>query len=156
MHRIIRRPPYVQTMSKGVAFLQLSSFWFGRSLYDYRSTIAYTSLLHSYTGLLSFSRPNILHHTTSKAITGYIFFSTFALNYCNLMLCFPLKWSLVIWPMGDWDCVCNWIPSFPDQLLHCNLQVINDQRIRGKCYGFVTYTDPTAAQHAIMQMDGKV
>ncbi|EMS59047.1 Protein NAM8 [Triticum urartu] len=35
------------------------------------------------------------------------------------------------------------------------LQVINDQRIRGKCYGFVTYTQHRAAQRAILEMDGK-
>lgn len=36
-----------------------------------------------------------------------------------------------------------------------SVKVINDQRVRGKCYGFVTYTHPKAAQRAIMQMDGK-
>jgi hypothetical protein len=58
--------------------------------------------------------------------------------------------------MGDQDCACNSIPLFPDHFVHCKLQVINDQRVRGKCYGFVTYTHPKAAQRAIMQMDGKV
>jgi hypothetical protein len=34
--------------------------------------------------------------------------------------------------------------------------VINDQKVKGKCYGFVTFTHPKAAEHAIAGMDGKV
>uniref|UniRef100_A0A0E0CHH0 RRM domain-containing protein n=1 Tax=Oryza meridionalis TaxID=40149 RepID=A0A0E0CHH0_9ORYZ len=36
-----------------------------------------------------------------------------------------------------------------------SVKVINDQRVRGKCYGFVTFTHADAAQHAISGMDGK-
>ncbi|KAG8058454.1 hypothetical protein GUJ93_ZPchr0002g24435 [Zizania palustris] len=36
-----------------------------------------------------------------------------------------------------------------------SVKVINDQRVRGKCYGFVTFTHADAAQHAILGMDGK-
>lgn len=35
------------------------------------------------------------------------------------------------------------------------VKVINDQRVRGKCYGFVTYSHPKAAQRAINEMDGQ-
>jgi RNA recognition motif-containing protein len=35
------------------------------------------------------------------------------------------------------------------------VKVINDQKVKGKCYGFVTFTHPKAAEHAIAGMDGK-
>ncbi|XP_062223726.1 uncharacterized protein LOC133922414 isoform X2 [Phragmites australis] len=35
------------------------------------------------------------------------------------------------------------------------IKVINDHNIKGKCYGFVTFTHPKAAEHAIAGMDGK-
>jgi hypothetical protein len=34
--------------------------------------------------------------------------------------------------------------------------VINDHSVKGKCYGFVTFTHPRAAENAIAGMDGKV
>lgn len=36
------------------------------------------------------------------------------------------------------------------------LQIINDRSTRGKCYGFVTYTNPRSAIDAINDMDGRV
>ncbi|XP_062218541.1 glycine-rich RNA-binding protein RZ1A-like [Phragmites australis] len=35
------------------------------------------------------------------------------------------------------------------------VKVINDHKVKGKCYGFVTFTHPKAAEHAIAGMDGK-
>lgn len=37
-----------------------------------------------------------------------------------------------------------------------NLQIINDQRTRGKCYCFVTFTNPRSAIDAINDMNGRV
>ncbi|KAJ1278461.1 hypothetical protein BS78_04G081100 [Paspalum vaginatum] len=36
-----------------------------------------------------------------------------------------------------------------------SVKVINDHSVKGKCYGFVTFTHPKAAEHAIAGMDGK-
>ena len=36
------------------------------------------------------------------------------------------------------------------------LQIINDQRTRGKCYCFVTFTNPRSAIDAINDMNGRV
>ncbi|XP_035822702.1 uncharacterized protein [Zea mays] len=36
-----------------------------------------------------------------------------------------------------------------------SVKVINDHTIKGKCYGFVTFTHPRAAEQAIAGMDGK-
>lgn len=35
-------------------------------------------------------------------------------------------------------------------------QIINDRSTRGKCYGFVTFTNPRSAVDAIKDMDGRV
>lgn len=35
-------------------------------------------------------------------------------------------------------------------------QLINDRGVGGKCYGFVTYTNPRSAVDAISDMDGRV
>lgn len=37
-----------------------------------------------------------------------------------------------------------------------SLQIINDRSTRGKCYGFVTFTNPRSAIDAINDMDGRV
>lgn len=37
-----------------------------------------------------------------------------------------------------------------------DFQIINDHNVRGKCYGFVTFSNPRSAQQAINDMDGKV
>ncbi|RAL37231.1 hypothetical protein DM860_004153 [Cuscuta australis] len=36
-----------------------------------------------------------------------------------------------------------------------DVKIINDQNVRGKCYGFVTFTNPRSAQQAIADMDGQ-
>ncbi|KXG29765.1 uncharacterized protein DDB_G0284459 isoform X2 [Sorghum bicolor] len=36
-----------------------------------------------------------------------------------------------------------------------SVKVINDHSVKGKCYGFVTFTHPRAAEQAIAGMDGK-
>ncbi|KAL6888875.1 hypothetical protein ACP4OV_009901 [Aristida adscensionis] len=36
-----------------------------------------------------------------------------------------------------------------------SVKVINDHSVKGKCYGFVTFTHPKAAEEAIVTMDGK-
>ncbi|KAF8691489.1 hypothetical protein HU200_040635 [Digitaria exilis] len=36
-----------------------------------------------------------------------------------------------------------------------SVKVINDHTVKGKCYGFVTFTHPKSAEHAIASMDGK-
>jgi RNA recognition motif-containing protein len=36
------------------------------------------------------------------------------------------------------------------------LQIINDHTTRGKCYGFVTFVNPRAANDAINDMNGRV
>ncbi|CAH9098814.1 unnamed protein product [Cuscuta europaea] len=35
------------------------------------------------------------------------------------------------------------------------VKIINDHQVRGKCYGFVTFTNPRSAQQAISDMDGQ-
>lgn len=37
-----------------------------------------------------------------------------------------------------------------------DLQIINDRGVGGKCYGFVTFTNPRSAVDAISEMDGQV
>lgn len=37
-----------------------------------------------------------------------------------------------------------------------DIQIINDRSIGGKCYAFVTFTNPRSAMHAINEMDGQV
>ncbi|KAF3624139.1 hypothetical protein FXO38_30414 [Capsicum annuum] len=34
-------------------------------------------------------------------------------------------------------------------------KIINDRKVGGKCYGFVTFTNPRSAMHAITEMDGR-
>lgn len=36
------------------------------------------------------------------------------------------------------------------------LQIVNERGARGKCYGFVTFTNPRSAIDAISDMDGRV
>lgn len=36
------------------------------------------------------------------------------------------------------------------------LQIVNDRSVRGKCYGFVTFSNRRSADDAIEDMDGKV
>lgn len=41
-------------------------------------------------------------------------------------------------------------------LVHFHLQIINDRNVGGKCYGFISFTNPQSASHAIKDMDGRV
>lgn len=41
-------------------------------------------------------------------------------------------------------------------LVHFHLQIVNDRSVGGKCYGFITFTNPRSATHAIKDMDGRV
>ncbi|TVU32995.1 hypothetical protein EJB05_24764, partial [Eragrostis curvula] len=50
--------------------------------------------------------------------------------------------SLLVLARALWK-LCGWC------------QVINDHKVKGKCYGFVTFTHPKAAESAIAGMDGK-
>ena len=36
------------------------------------------------------------------------------------------------------------------------VQIVNDQSVRGKCYGFVTFSNRRSADDAIQDMDGNV
>ncbi|KAI4344072.1 hypothetical protein L6164_011344 [Bauhinia variegata] len=36
-----------------------------------------------------------------------------------------------------------------------DIKIINDQRTRGKCYGFITFTNPRSAVDAINDMNGR-
>ena len=36
------------------------------------------------------------------------------------------------------------------------MQIINDRQVGGKCYGFVTFTNPRSAVDAINDMNGRV
>ncbi|XP_016505472.1 uncharacterized protein LOC107823355 isoform X1 [Nicotiana tabacum] len=36
-----------------------------------------------------------------------------------------------------------------------DIKIINDRKVGGKCYGFVTFTNPRSATHAINEMDGR-
>ncbi|KAJ0933823.1 putative RNA recognition motif domain, nucleotide-binding alpha-beta plait domain superfamily [Helianthus annuus] len=36
------------------------------------------------------------------------------------------------------------------------VKIINDRGVNGKCYGFVTFTNPRSAVNAISDMDGRV
>lgn len=37
-----------------------------------------------------------------------------------------------------------------------NFQIVNDHGVGGKCYGFVTFTNPRSAVDAINDMNGRV
>lgn len=55
-------------------------------------------------------------------------------------------------------CLCAEDTKTP--LLKCayvfDFQIVNDRAVGGKCYGFVTFTNPRSAINAISDMDGKV
>lgn len=59
-------------------------------------------------------------------------------------------------------CCCLQVPNLGFTLLICflfliaNGEIVNDRSVRGKCYGFVTFSNRRSADDAIQDMDGKV
>lgn len=40
--------------------------------------------------------------------------------------------------------------------MYLGFQIVNDRGVGGKCYGFVTFTNPRSAEDAIKDMNGRV
>lgn len=40
--------------------------------------------------------------------------------------------------------------------MYLGFQIVNERGVGGKCYGFVTFTNPRSAEDAIKDMNGRV